>query len=946
MAVNRQDRMLVLCQYPVVKNIRQQITKDLDGVIEFFVVSTEASAGYRGLLKVLRSRPFDKVFVLVADESVEPLVRVLQVLSLAVPAPQRYIIDRKGQTRSFTVFDGVLALGRICLVSALGFFAMLYSGLSAYRLLSRPRVMPIVDGNTMERSIGYLRTNLWLGVQAGGALTHTWGVIQASIKQGWKVFYLSFDNRRSAAGREVEHVPMLPKFPYIIPREFNHFLYDLSFAAAAFDVLKNFKGLLYQRTSLGNFSGVKISRKLCLPLVIEYNGSENWLSRNWGTPFLFNSIIDIVELASLRHAHVITTVSEPLRAELLARGVPDERIVVHPNGVNAEKFDSSRFDTDEINELRRAHGIPEDGIVITFVGTFGPWHGAEILSDAALYFYEHRAGEFPNVPDLYFLFIGDGVKRIEVASRVAHLLTSGKVILTGLVDSDEIPLYLAASDILATPTLKNPDGTAFFGSPTKLFEYMASSRPVIASDIGQIADIFADSPMLSELDNAETTGRIAGDGEFGVRVQPGDKRQILDAIIFAANDPEWRKSAGARARERVLEKYTWENQVSAVYEQLFKVLESDRRKDRTRILVNALHSKSGGGLTYLRNVLPRMIANEQLDVHVCLQKRQETLFEPSLSGATLHYIDEDKNLFQVLIAEQLHLPQLARRINAAVIFSPANYGPIFFRSSVILIRNALSVAFVERRIRKLVYWFLLYLATSISAIRSRKVIFVSDYARQSTLGSAFYRENGGATIVPHGVNFDLYKPGPMEERESDTLLLVSDIYVQKNIHNLLCAMATVVKHRPNVMLKVAGDFLDSDYASRIRGIIKNLDIGDNVSFLGSVSSEDLPELYRKCTMFVFPSTVETFGNPLVEAMACGCPIACSNTAAMPEIADDAAVYFNPNDTVEMADVIIGVLNDEVLRKELSARASLRAKRYSWENTAEQTIKVLTEAANS
>ena len=92
--------------------------------------------------------------------------------------------------------------------------------------------------------------------------------------------------------------------------------------------------------------------------------------------------------------------------------------------------------------------------------------------------------------------------------------------------------------------------------------------------------------------------------------------------------------------------------------------------------------------------------------------------------------------------------------------------------------------------------------------------------------------------------------------------------------------------------------------------------------------------------------METFGNPLVEAMACGAPIACSNTAAMPEVAGDAAEYFDPGSVESMAQAIDRLLKDFKLRETLSGKALKRAKLFSWKQTAKKTLDVIKEAAVS
>ncbi len=106
----------------------------------------------------------------------------------------------------------------------------------------------------------------------------------------------------------------------------------------------------------------------------------------------------------------------------------------------------------------------------------------------------------------------------------------------------------------------------------------------------------------------------------------------------------------------------------------------------------------------------------------------------------------------------------------------------------------------------------------------------------------------------------------------------------------------------------------------------------------------LLELYRRCAVFVFPSTVETFGNPLVEAMACGAPIASSNAAAMPEVLGEAALFFDPALIDGMAAALGRLLDDAGLRRELGCKAAARARQFSWPRCAEATLSVIREAA--
>lgn len=364
-----------------------------------------------------------------------------------------------------------------------------------------------------------------------------------------------------------------------------------------------------------------------------------------------------------------------------------------------------------------------------------------------------------------------------------------------------------------------------------------------------------------------------------------------------------------------------------------------------KLLFNALHSKSGGGLTYLDNILPWMARDPEIDLHLCVHEDQREFLPDSLENITVHTLNFKQGFWRLLWREQIDIPRLAKRIGADVTFSPANYGPLMAPNSVILLRNALSVAFVERRVAKLGYWALVYLATFLSLLASRRAITVSDYARRAASGGLLGLFGKRFTVVPHGVS-DIFSPPKKDAKRENFLLAVSDLYVQKNFKNLISAMARLAPDHPDLTLKIAGRPIDEDYFAELKQAVAEEGLEGKVEFLGGLPPHELAELYRRCGVFVFPSTVETFGNPLVEAMASGAPMASSNTAAMPEVVGDAAEFFSPEDVGGMAGAIDHLLKDAELRRELSLKAVERAKAFSWQRTAEKTLAVIKDAAVS
>lgn len=932
----------LITQYPVTHDYLGRISEKIGAPIEQLVVSTITARGYFSIFRYFRSLKSDAVFVPAIDSSTQPLLPPLQILSMLTGARRCYVVEPDFSLRPFGLGTVILGGLKIAAGAVDGVWTIARDWVRLGRLLKSPRV-PAPDIETGR--ILYLQTNLWLGVQAGGAVAHTSGVVKGFLDRGSKIKF--FSTQAPIALPENDALKICPlglRDTYIIPRELNHYRYNEHFINAVSSGLEGETGFIYQRLTLGNFAGVILSRRHRVPLVIEYNGPQAWLAKNWGTPLSLEKLGLRAENACLRHAHLVVTVSDALKDELIERGVKAERIVTFPNGVDTDQFSPDRYTGRETAALRTRYGISEDSIVVTFVGTFGPWHGAEVFAKA-LKEISRQDPDWLKASKLHFMFIGDGVRRQIVEDLTSDDNIQRFVTITGLVEQEKTPLYLAASDILVSPHVHNPDGSPFFGSPTKLFEYLAAGRPVIGSDLGQIGDVLEGSPHIGEL---------KGDGEkrapgsaCGILVQPEDIGELAAAIMFLAENGDWRQSLGRNARRRALERYTWGHHVEAIVQGLERVtaLDSEVAKPRTRLLFNGLHSKSGGGLTYLNNILPLMAADKDIDLHLCVHENQRESLPENLDDITVHFLNFKQGFWRLQIREQVDVPRLAKKIGADVTFSPANYGPLLAPNSVVLLRNALSVAFVEHRLEKLGYWALVYLGTFMSLLVAKRAITVSEYARNAASGGLIGLFGNRFTVVHHGVSEVFSRPEKTVKREN-FLLAVSDLYVQKNFKNLISAMAQLKGSYPGLVLKIAGRPIDDDYFQDLKKVVAEQNLDGEVQFLGGVPSGELVTLYQRCGVFVFSSTVETFGNPLVEAMACGAPIACSNTAAMPEVAGDAAEFFDPGSVENMAQVIKRLLDDENLRLDLSRKALDRAKAFSWPRTAEKTLAVIKKAAVS
>ena len=155
----------------------------------------------------------------------------------------------------------------------------------------------------------------------------------------------------------------------------------------------------------------------------------------------------------------------------------------------------------------------------------------------------------------------------------------------------------------------------------------------------------------------------------------------------------------------------------------------------------------------------------------------------------------------------------------------------------------------------------------------------------------------------------------------------------------------ISRTKDDVDLVLAGRITDVTYYERLCRQIKELNLENRVHFPGFVPNDRLPPLYAHARCFVYPSRAEAQPNPPIEAMACGAPMVCSNTTSIPEICGDAALYFQPEDTEELADKIQQVMQNPKLRESLVALGGERVKMFSWERGVKVILQMLQESAD-
>jgi glycosyltransferase involved in cell wall biosynthesis len=378
----------------------------------------------------------------------------------------------------------------------------------------------------------YLRTQLWLGLSGGGSVAHTAGVIGGLRQLGAAVMPVASD-RLPGVDAATRVVPPEVWFDGSA-RELEDLAYNVPFLLAAWRAARTFRPTaIYQRHSTFNVTGAVLARLLRVPLVLEYNSSEVWKGRYWGGLRLERAALH-VERINLGAADRVVVVSRVLRDELINSDVPEDRIVVNPNGV-----DPSLFRPDLSGDAVRARLGLKSNLAIGFSGTFGAWHGIPTLAAAIPMVLAAR-------PDVRWLVIGDGPLRSILDDAVRG---DERVVRPGMLPHAEMPSYLAACDILVSPHGRQADGGEFFGSPTKLYEYMATGRPIVASRLGQIAEVLEDDVSA-------------------LLVPPDEPAALADAIVRLVDDACLRTRLGRGARQAAEQRHTWRQNAARVLDAL------------------------------------------------------------------------------------------------------------------------------------------------------------------------------------------------------------------------------------------------------------------------------------------------------------------------------------------------------------------------------------------
>jgi glycosyltransferase involved in cell wall biosynthesis len=236
---------------------------------------------------------------------------------------------------------------------------------------------------------------------------------------------------------------------------------------------------------------------------------------------------------------------------------------------------------------------------------------------------------------------------------------------------------------------------------------------------------------------------------------------------------------------------------------------------------------------------------------------------------------------------------------------------------------------------------------------ARRILTVSRFSRDAIL-RLYDIPAGKVRVVPNAAGPDFRVVGrekaitavsELLHFQAPFVLSVGDLQPRKNQIALIAAFSKLVRERPALKHHLVLTGKETWFAQKVREAAQSSGLADRIHLTGFVSDSHLVQLYNACDCFVFPSYYEGFGLPILEAMACGRAVACSNTSAMPEVAGGAGLLFDPNCIDDIKRCIEDLLVDSELRRRKEHSGIQRAACFSWQKSARATLDVYREVVN-
>ena len=378
-----------------------------------------------------------------------------------------------------------------------------------------------------------------------------------------------------------------------------------------------------------------------------------------------------------------------------------------------------------------------------------------------------------------------------------------------------------------------------------------------------------------------------------------------------------------------------------------------------RIGINALGniSKDTGGKNYLINFIKNIkIIDNENDYFLFLSHPKENIFEISENNSfrVIYVKGSNTSPYSKVFFEQFILPLYLIKNKIDMMYFPGNYVSVFTKKPTLLFIQSVLDFYISKDI-SIFKRFYRQTMLRLSIKKAKKIITPSTFAKNLIIQN-FQVEDSKIDVVYHGIDKELFNDKISKEElilgyallkkyriNKKYILYVAALWDYKNHEKLIIAFEKLVnKKEKDLILVLIGSGLGTkkDYLDYIYNIPENIGVKDKIIFIDNIGLYELSLFYKMAELFVFPSLCESFGFPVIEAMACGIPVICSNSFALPEIAGNAAILINAEDETEILNAMDIVLSSNSLIEELKEKSVKRAELFSWKKSVSRTLKIL------
>lgn len=347
-----------------------------------------------------------------------------------------------------------------------------------------------------------------------------------------------------------------------------------------------------------------------------------------------------------------------------------------------------------------------------------------------------------------------------------------------------------------------------------------------------------------------------------------------------------------------------------------------------KVLINALHTHTGGGVTYLQNIVPYMAVDKRLALTVLAPA--ETLAKVALPKGVAVWKAPAYGFVGTHLWEQLVLPWLAWRRGFAAMLCNANFVPLLARRPMPILHTTAAAQEVTRGQVSWVYWLILRTLTMVGMVRAPVVFSLTNLMVQEFTPWPLTWVRGKAVVVPPGV--PEARAGKVVKK-AGFVMAVGDYYAQKDYPTLLRAFALVRSQQPWVQLEIVGKPVFPAVARAMEEIIAAENLGDCVVLVGALPHAKLMKRMAEAELFVTASVVESFNIPMLEAMAVGTPVVAVGAPYVVDVAGENVVVVpvakEGNNVAALAMAMVGVLASPTLQAMFVRRGKAHVEGLTW-----------------